>query len=457
MTKQKTSIPSFPSFRYFIHTFGCQMNENDSERLAGILEGMGAVKAAVLEESTLILINTCAVRQKSEEKLYSLLGRLDRIKRKNGALIGVLGCVAQLYRDNLIEKKPTIDFVMGPDNYGDLPDTLAGISSHDPQSKRVITRFSREWHEIADSLILRESSFSAYVTIMEGCDNFCSYCVVPFTRGREKFRPIRNILAEIQSLAKNNYREVLLLGQNVNSYKDPESGIGFVDLLKTVNSVEEIDWIRFITSHPKNFSPEIAQTMAANRKICRQLHLPVQSGSSDILARMKRQYTRDEYLENIAFIKVLMPDIALSADIIVGYPGETEKDHKETLSLLEEVRYTNIFSFRYSPRPRSAAAGEEDSVPLEVKRQRLIEVQALQKDIQLSINRTFIGKNIKTLCTGKSKKDTGRYTGRSEGYQVINFDAGCDVVGQFVQVEITSCGPYSLRGRMVESKDACPH
>ncbi|MCJ7682375.1 MAG: tRNA (N6-isopentenyl adenosine(37)-C2)-methylthiotransferase MiaB [Candidatus Aminicenantes bacterium] len=449
MTKQKNSIPSF---RYFIHTFGCQMNESDSERMAGILEGMGAVKAASPEESTLILINTCAVRQKSEEKLFSLLGRLDRIKRKNGALIGVMGCVAQLYRGNLIKEKPTIDFVMGPDNYGDLPDILAGIASHAPQSKRIITRFSREWHEIDDSLVLRESSFSAYVTIMEGCDNFCSYCVVPFTRGREKFRPIQHILAEIQSLANNNYKEVLLLGQNVNSYKDPESGIGFVDLLESVNSVEEIVWIRFITSHPKNFSPEIAQKMAANRKICRQLHLPVQSGSSDILARMKRQYTREEYLENIAFIKELMPDIALSADIIVGYPGETEKDHKETLSLLEEVRYANIFSFRYSPRPRSAAAREKDSVPLEVKKRRLIEVQSLQKDIQLSLKRTFIGKTIKTLCTGRSKKDSVRFSGRSEGYQVINFDAERDVIGQFVQVEITSCGPYSLRGRMVEEQ-----
>ncbi len=445
-TTLKSSIPL--PFRYHIHTFGCQMNENDSERIAGILEKMGAENAGALSDSNLILINTCAVRQKSEEKLYSLLGRLKRIKKENGAVIGVVGCVAQLYRDSLMKDKPVIDFVIGPDNYGKLPEILNGFRSAAPYKKRIITQFSRRWNEIDDSLVLRQSPFSAYVTIMEGCDNFCSYCVVPFTRGREKFRPKPNILAEIQSLADKMYKEVILLGQNVNSYRDPETDKDFIDLLQSVGAVENIDWIRFITSHPKNFTPEIAQTMASNRRICRQLHLPVQSGATDILSRMKRQYTREDYLEKITFIKDMMPDIALSTDIIVGYPGETEKDHEQTLSLLEEVRYTNIFSFRFSPRPRSAAAVERNPVPLEVKKRRLIEVQALQKDIQLSLNRSLIGTTVKTLCSGRNKKDLNRFTGRSESYRVINFEADRDVVGTFVPVEITSCGPYSLHGRM---------
>jgi tRNA-2-methylthio-N6-dimethylallyladenosine synthase len=258
-------------------------------------------------------------------------------------------------------------------------------------------------------------------------------------------------MAEIRSLAQNKFKEVILLGQNVNSYTDPEKGTDFKDLLHTVASVEKIDWIRFITSHPKNFTEDIAKTMAAHPKICRQLHLPIQSGSSTILEGMKRGYTREQYLEIIIILKHLMPQIALSADIIVGFPGETEKDHLLTLSLLEEVRYTNIFSFRYSPRPRSAASELEDSVPLEIKKRRLMEVQSLQKEIQLSHNNTFIGETVKTLCTGRSKKDINQFTGRNEGYQVINFDANRDVVGEFIPVEITSCGPYSLRGRMITS------
>jgi tRNA-2-methylthio-N6-dimethylallyladenosine synthase len=430
------------NLKFYIHTFGCQMNENDSERIAGILTKQGAEISFSPEQSDIIIVNTCAVRKKSEEKLYSLLGRLESIKKRKKIKIGIVGCVAQLYRSQLLEKKPFVDFIVGPDNYQDLPH----IISDNPQEKVIATSWSREWPEFSSSHYFRENIISAYVTIMEGCNNFCAYCIVPFTRGREKCRPLKNIIREVQDLAKKGYKEVQLLGQNVNSYRDPETGKDFTDLLREVNRIEGIEWIRFITSHPKNFTYELARTMKESEKVCHQLHLPVQSGSSSVLKEMNRGYTREEYLEKISFLRDLMPDIYLSTDIIVGYPGEKEKDFQETLSLLKMVHFTNIFSFRYSPRPLTAASQKKDSVPFEVKKRRLLEVQALQKKLQLELNRSFIGKVIKVLCLGKSKKDPELYSGRSEGYQVVNFKSKDNVIGCLVNVHISSCGPFSLQG-----------
>ena len=436
----KSTAPS--DYRYFIHTFGCQMNENDSERIAGLLQSINARPASSLEDSNLIIINTCAVRQKSEEKLYSLLGRLDRIKRDNNAKIGVVGCVAQLHTTELIEDKPVIDFVIGPNNYNQLP----GILSKLKEEKFVSTMLSSDWNEIPDSHVIHKSQFTAHVTIMEGCNNFCSYCIVPFTRGREKFRPKNYILNEIKSLAEQGFQEVILLGQNVNSYKDPDSAFQFPELLYEANRIEGIQWIRFITSHPKNFTEEIAAAMKENSKVCHQLHLPIQSGSSTVLNRMKRGYTRDNYMETIHILRKKMPNISLSTDIIVGYPGETDTEYEETLSLLQETRYTNIFSFRYSPRPQTSASKEIDSVPLTAKKQRLIELQAFQKEIQTEINQRSVGKTELTLCLAKGRKGGRMFTGRNEGYQVVNFDADKNVLGRFIDVEISSSGPYSLRG-----------
>ena len=441
---QETRSKDFENLRFYIHTFGCQMNVNDSEHIAGILIRLGGKKSNSPEESNLIIINTCAVREKSEEKLYSLLGRLKPLKKKNDAAIGVAGCVAQLHRSQLLERKPFIDFIIGPDNYKQIPKILSTLHGE----KIISTHWSRQWHEIPASHTFRESPVSGYVTVMEGCNNFCSYCIVPFTRGREKFRPMRNILKEVEDLADKGYQKIQLLGQNVNSYKDPQ-GRGFSDLLKEVSRVDGIEWIRFITSHPKNFTKDIAITMKETRKVCHQLHLPIQSGSSTVLKRMNRDYTREEYLEKIAMLRDLMPDISLSTDIIVGYPGENEKEFKDTLSILEQVQYTNIFSFRYSPRPLTAASRSKDSVPFETKRRRLIEVQSLQKKIQLEKNKSFVGQVMKVLCTGKSKKDPQVYSGRNEGFQVINFKSNKDVQGQFVDVRITACGPHSLQGTVI--------
>lgn len=439
--EQQTRSKDFENLTFYIHTFGCQMNVNDSEHIAGILTQIGGKKSRSLEESNLIIINTCAVREKSEEKLYSLLGRLKSLKKRNDAAIGVVGCVAQLHRSQLLEKKPFIDFIIGPDNYRQIPKILSNLHGE----KIISTHWSRQWHEIPASQTFRGSPVSAYVTIMEGCNNFCSYCIVPFTRGREKFRPLKNILKEVEDLAGKGYQEIQLLGQNVNSYRDPQ-GAGFSDLLREVNSVEGIQWIRFITSHPKNFTEDIALTMKEAEKVCHQLHLPLQSGSSTVLKRMNRGYTREEYLEKIATLRDLMPDISLSTDIIVGYPGESQKEFRETLSILEQVQYTNIFSFRYSPRPLTAASRSKDSVSFETKRSRLMEVQSLQKKIQLEGNKSFLGQVIKVLCTGKSKKDPQVYSGRNQGFQVINFKSKKEVRGQFVDVRITACGPHSLQG-----------
>ena len=433
--------PPLGGLRFAVHTFGCQMNENDSERLAGFLRAAGASPAASVAEADLVVVNTCSVRAKSEEKLQSFLGRLRTLKKKRPLLVGVAGCVAQLRKESLAGPKSGVDFVLGFDQY----DRIAEVAAESARRRVVAVSRTRGWRE-KKTAPLRESAVSGYVTIMEGCDNFCAYCVVPFTRGREKYRPLEAVLEEVRELAARGYREIQLLGQNVNHYRDPESGTDFAALLGRAAAVPGPEWIRFLTSHPKSFPPALARTMAATPKICRQLHLPLQSGSASVLERMKRGYTRKDYLETAAALRALMPSIRLSADIIVGYPGETEAEFKETLSALAEIRFAGIFSFCYSPRPRTAAARLTDDVPAEIKKRRLMEVQALQKDIQLAFHKTLIGGRERVLCTGRSKKDPAVFAGRNEGNQVVNFRSNADVVGRFVEVEITDAGPYSLRG-----------
>jgi tRNA-2-methylthio-N6-dimethylallyladenosine synthase len=285
---------------------------------------------------------------------------------------------------------------------------------------------------------------------MEGCDNFCSYCIVPYTRGREKFRPLRHIRAELAELAARGYKEIQFLGQNVNSYRDPETGTSFAALLVEAGRAPGLKWVRFLTSHPKSFSAEIVAAMSGSPIICRQVHLPLQSGSSSVLARMNRGYSREEYLAKVALLRERIPGISLSTDIIVGYPGETEEEFRDTLSALEAVRFANIFSFRYSPRPRTAAAQGPDDIPLDTKRRRLIEVQAWQKRIQTSIHEGLIGATMTVLGVGPSRRDPAVFAGRNESHQVVNFRLPSDAAGRFVRVRITGAGPYSLRGDLVE-------
>jgi len=421
------------------------MNENDSEHIAGVLRRAGAAKAAGPESADVVVVNTCAVRQKSEEKLYSYLGRLSRLKKKRPFILGVAGCVAQVRKAEIIGRLPFIDFVAGPDTYLDLPEVIARAA----EAPVVRTEFGRDWREIGAAATDRAAPWSALVPVMEGCDNFCAYCIVPFSRGREKFRPLANIVGEVRESVSAGAVEVQLLGQNVNSYRDPERGTHFAGLLDAVAAVPGVAWIRFITSHPKNFGDDIIEAMAANLKVCPALHLPVQSGSSRVLERMNRGTTRQDYLDLVARLRRRVPSLLLMTDVIVGFPGETDEDFEETCSLLREVRFAGIFSFRYSPRPLTAAAALRDDVPLEVKRKRLIVLQSLQRSIQSDINSSFVGQELLVLGTGPSPKGGGRFSGRTEGNLVVNFDSASDPTGRFITVRITGSGPYSLHGALV--------
>jgi tRNA-2-methylthio-N6-dimethylallyladenosine synthase len=436
---------SLAGLKVFVRTFGCQMNENDSEHIAGVLAAAGAAIAAGPEDADVVVVNTCAVRQKSEEKLYSYLGRLARLKRGGRFLLGVAGCVAQVRREDLIRKIPAVDFVVGPDNYPDLVE-IVGRAAEGPV---VRAEFGRAWKEIGAASTVRESPWSAFVPVMEGCDNFCAYCIVPFARGREKFRPAPNVVEEVRAAAAAGAVEVQLLGQNVNSYRDPATGSGFAGLLEAVSAVPGVAWLRFVTSHPKNFGDDIIRAMAANPAICPALHLPVQSGSSRILERMNRGYTREDYLALVGRLRRSLPELLLMTDVIVGFPGETEEDFEATCGLLREVGFAGIFSFRYSPRPLTAAAALPDDVPLEIKRRRLVALQGLQKSIQTAIFRAFIGRELLVLGTGPSPKGGGRFSGRTAGNLVVNFDAPADPTGRFVAVRVAGSGPYSLHGSQI--------
>lgn len=431
--------------RFHIRTFGCQMNVSDSEHMAGLLVREGAVPAPTPESCDILIVNTCAVRAKSEEKLYSFLGRMAKIKTARGMTIIVAGCVAEIRSSEMRTSRPFIDGFLGPGRIHELPGLLKDVES----SPSLRTGTPTEWIETPESPILRESPFAAFVTVMEGCDNFCAYCIVPFSRGRERFRPLASILREVESLGREGFAEIQLLGQNVNSYRDPETGIGFSGLLRAVAGSVDIPWIRFLTSHPKNFTRDIAETMAAEPRICRHIHLPLQSGSTSVLKRMKRGYTREDYLSLAALLRDLMPGLELSTDIIVGFPGENDADFSETLDVIRNLRFVNIFSFRYSPRPGTAAARVKDDVPAEVKQNRLLELQAEQKRIQLEKNAGLVGRTVRVLVEGPSRRGPQDVSGRTEAHQVVNFAAGDTTAGRFVDVAVTSAGPYSLRGKIV--------
>jgi tRNA-2-methylthio-N6-dimethylallyladenosine synthase len=443
MSKAETALgPSFVGRKVFVRTFGCQMNENDSEHIAGILRRAGAGIADRPEDADVVIVNTCAVRRKSEEKLYSYLGRLARLKKARPFVLGVAGCVAQVRQAALLAKVPSIDLVVGPDGYLDLPELVARAA----ESPLVRTDIGPDWREVGAEATAREKAWSAFVPVMEGCDNYCAYCIVPFSRGPEKYRPLANVLAEVRAAAEGGALEIQLLGQNVDSYRDPVSGLGFAGLLEAVAALPGPGWVRFITSHPRNFGGEIIRAMAASPKVCRALHLPLQSGSTAVLERMGRGYTREDYLALAARLRESLPGLLLSTDIIVGFPGETEDDFEATCGVLRQVRFAGLFSFRYSPRPLTAAAALPDDVPLEVKRRRLVELQALQKAIQTETNRSFVGRELRVLASGPSPKGAGRFSGRTEGNLVVNFDASADPTGRFVTVRITGSGPYSLHG-----------
>jgi tRNA-2-methylthio-N6-dimethylallyladenosine synthase len=423
---------------FFIKTYGCQMNVNDSEKMRHILKGKGFFAVADEADADIVIINSCAVREKPQDKIFSYAGRIGK-----GKMIIVAGCVAQSEKENILKKNPNIDYVIGTHRYYKIDDIINEII--EKKAKGVRATFSGKWEELTPYVESRDSNVAGYISIMEGCDNFCSYCIVPFTRGREKHRPFANIVAEAEYLAAQGYKEIVLLGQNVNNWQDEKEKKKFPALLDYLGANITVKWIRFITSYPGYYNAELIEVMAKHRKIARHIHFPAQSGSTRVLKMMNRVYTRPRYLKIINDFKKKIPGIKFSSDFIVGYPGETERDFQLTLSLIERVEYESIFSFMYSPRKHTKAYKKQDNISLEIKKDRLHRLQELQKQIQLRNNQKRIGKEIEVLVTGKHPKKEGEVIGRTESYQVVNFESTAGP-GEIKIVSIKSAGPYSLRG-----------
>ena len=446
-----TYSPAKPIFNHgmkvFIRTYGCQMNVHDSEKLLGVLATMGYSPVASEEEAHLVILNTCAVREKAEHKVYSELGRLKRLKR-NGVLIGVCGCVAQKEGKALLERVPFVDFVMGPRSIYSLPQVLEEVK----RGHRVVnTQLNGSCITSLELPVFRQDPYRAYVTVMEGCNNFCAYCVVPYTRGREVSRPSAEIVDEVKRLADEGYLEVTLLGQNVNSYgRGLDEKIDFPGLLEKVHQVEGIRWIRFITSHPRDFSERLVKTIAQLPKVCEYIHLPAQAGSNRVLERMGRGYTREEYLEKVALIREYLPDVALTSDFIVGFPGETEEDFELTLDLVKAARYEGIFAFRYSVREGTRAARWEDDVPLAVKGRRLSQLLQLQDGITEELSRSYQGKVMDVLFHDWRE---GVLEGRTRTNKIVTVPGNREHLGTIKRVRIGETRMYQLLGTLAEGGD----
>jgi tRNA-2-methylthio-N6-dimethylallyladenosine synthase len=431
--------------RYFIHTFGCQMNVNDSLRMGEALTGSGYEPTPSFEDADLIILNTCAIREKAEEKMISALGRYRAVKMSRQALIGVGGCVAQQEKDKLLRRAPYVDFVFGPDAIGLLPEILQRVEKG--RARVVETAFIDSEHYVfprADPETSR-GKVGEFVTVMKGCDNVCSFCVVPHTRGREVSRPFEQVLSEIADLASVGVREVTLIGQNVNSYR---GGVSFAGLLLRTARIPGIERVRFTTSHPHDLSDELIDAFRIEPRIAPHFHLPVQSGSDRILKKMRRDYTAMEYLGRLEALRRARPGIAITTDIIVGFPGETEEDFDLTLALTEAVRFESQFSFIFSPRPRTAAGlheGEWGAIPREVKIQRLERLQRLQRGITGQIMSTQVGSVVEVLVEGRSRFNPDRWFGRTAENRGVDFD-GSAAPGSIARVAILKGSPHGLSG-----------
>ena len=505
---------------YWIETWGCQMNEHDSEKLAGTLEGLGYEPAPSLGASDVVLLNTCAIREKAEEKVYNLLGQLAPLKAKRpGMVIGVCGCVAQMTGEGVRERAPLVDLVFGPRAASRLPELLARLkeekgvvdttlyqdslvagaravretqrgkawvtvmegcnktctycvvpATRGRESSRLPELLARLKEEkgVVDTTLYQDSLVAgaravretqrakAWVTVMEGCNKTCTYCVVPATRGRESSRLLEDLLCEVRELAAAGFHELEFLGQNVNAYRCPDSKAGLADLLRAAGRVDGVRRLRFTTSHPLHLRSDIIRAMAEVPQVCDHLHLPVQSGSSRILHAMRRGYDREKYLERVAELRREVPGIALSTDVIVGFPGETEADFLETLSLVREVRFDQMFSFVYSARPGTVAGLLADRTPVELKTERLMELQALQKEIQLESNARLVGRIEEVLVESPSRRAAEEWAGRTTSNRVVNFHAPGVRPGEFVRVRITGSGANSLRGVPLGATGAGP-
>lgn len=428
----------------FISTYGCQMNVNDTERMYSLLEMANYQPVSTADQASLIIINSCSVREKPVHKVHSEVGRYKKMKLDNPELkIGVAGCVAQQEKDRILKDIPLVDFVMGTDSIDRLPEIVGQLHT---QKSVVAARFDYENPYFIETLV-RDPGVSTFVNIMKGCDNFCTFCVVPFTRGRERSRPLADVLRDVQLFVKRGVKEVTLLGQNVNSYRS-QCGAHFGDLLRTLALETDIERIRFTTSHPKDFDRELVTLMQQHRsKICESVHLPVQSGNSQVLERMNRGYSREEYIEKARMILDLIPGVVLTTDIIVGFPGETDEQFEDTLSLLDEVPFESIFAFKYSPRPFTKAARFTDQVPDPVQDDRLERLFARHEAIAFPLVEKYQGEVLEVLVE-KFDPKRNRWTGRSRQNKLVHFSGGENLLGKTVPVYIDQAFPQTLRGEL---------
>ncbi|MFY9603231.1 MAG: tRNA (N6-isopentenyl adenosine(37)-C2)-methylthiotransferase MiaB, partial [bacterium] len=419
--------------KYHIRTYGCQMNERDSETLAGILADLGYTRTASVEEADLILFNTCCVRETAERKIYGRLNELRPLKKKRpDLLIGVGGCMAQKDKERVLTKAPHVDFVFGTHNIQELPELISKAAA---LSEPLVQVWEEGQVPLVDLPAQREGKLKAYVTITYGCTNFCTYCIVPYVRGKERSRPPQDIIQEVTELAQEGYKEVTLLGQNVNTYgRDLGKGVSFAQLLREVNQVEGIQRIRYTTSHPRDFTAEIIAAVRDCDKVCEHFHLPIQAGSNRILQRMNRGYTREEYLQLVERIREEVPDCSITTDIIVGFPGEEEEDFAATLDIVRQVRFDNAFTFVFSPRSGTPAAKMKEQVPEDVKKERLNRLMELQDRISRDINEELRGKELEVLVEGTSKKEEKILTSRTRTNKLVLFPGEEDLMGELVTV-----------------------
>ena len=430
--------------KLFIETYGCQMNVGDTEIIISILQQHGYIYTEEQAEADVILINTCSIRDNAEQRIWGRLSEMRRLKKQKPSLVvGIVGCMAERLNDKLLEEGTGVDIVAGPDAYRDLPKLLKEAESGQ-KGVNVLLSMEETYAEIAPVRI-DKNGVSAFIAIMRGCNNFCSYCVVPYTRGRERSRDAETILAEARSLFENGYREVTLLGQNVNSYHCGE--VDFPELVRRVAEISPLLRVRFATSHPKDMSDRLLEVMASKPNICRAIHLPAQSGSTAMLERMNRKYTREWYLDRIAAIRRYMPDCAITTDLIAGFAGEKEEEHQETLSLMREVGYDFAFMFKYSERPGTFAQRNlGDDVPDEVKSRRLQEIITLQNELGLESYRRDVGKEFEVLVEGESRRNKAQLFGRTSQNKVVVFDRGDHKAGDYVRVRVTGCTSATLFG-----------
>ncbi|MBR2511569.1 MAG: tRNA (N6-isopentenyl adenosine(37)-C2)-methylthiotransferase MiaB [Firmicutes bacterium] len=434
--------------KYFIQTFGCQMNEHDSEIIAGMLEEKGMTRTDAVTDAGVIIFNTCSVRENADKRFFGTLGQVKK-KKKNepGTIVCVCGCMMQQQHiiDTIKTKYPWVDIIFGTHNIHKLPELLTNVMN---EKERQIDVWP-EGGEIVEGLpSKRLFSCKALVNIMYGCNNFCTYCIVPYTRGRERSRKPENVLNEVKALVSDGVREVMLLGQNVNSYRGDEK-TDFAELIYRLDEIEGLDRIRFMTSHPKDLSDRLIKAFADCGSLCRNIHLPVQSGSSRVLEMMNRKYNRDQYMELVDRIRETVPEITISSDIMVGFPGETEEDFLDTLDLIERVRYDSAFTFLYSPRKGTPAAEDPDQIPEEIKHDRFNRMVELINGISAEKNAAMEGRVEDVLVEGASKNSIDALAGRTDGFKLVNFRGDRSLIGQIVPVRITKGKTFSLEGELI--------